>query len=345
MKLLECTLRDGSYAIDFQFTAKFTGDFCRILESAKFELIEIGHGVGIGADKKFKPAAATDIEYGRAASKVLKRAKWGMFAQPSISSLDEIEDLTNIGMGFIRIGIDLDDLEIGLDLAKKCSDLGLKVYINLMKSYKNNFDQMLPKLETVKKCDWLEGFYLVDSAGGMMMNEVEKFSKNLSSFFSNEIKLGFHGHDNLGLAIPNSLIAVDNGFELIDCTMQGMGRSAGNTNAERLVTILEKEQIKIDIDPVEVMKLSEEYIRPKLPKAGHAGLDTMAGFTLFHTAYMDELIKISKTYKVDPYKLMEKIGSNSIFACNLDGIIQNLIEDGELLNTNLPIDLYVGNEQ
>ena len=83
--ILECTVRDGSYLIDYQFTAEDTAIIAASLEQAGFELIEIGHGLGLNASSCGKGvAAATDEEYLEAASRVLKKAKFGMFFIPGI---------------------------------------------------------------------------------------------------------------------------------------------------------------------------------------------------------------------------------------------------------------------
>lgn len=345
MKLLECTLRDGSYAIDFQFTDTFTGQFCRTLESLGFTLIEVGHGMGIGASKKLRPAASTDFEYARAASENLKKSHWGMFAQPGLSGLEDIKNLAETGMKFIRIGVDIDEMKVGLDLALSSYDLGLDVYINLMKSYRSSPTKLASKLELVKDCNWLSGFYLVDSAGGMLSSEIQEYAEVLKQTLHQNMALGFHGHDNLGLALPHSIELINRGFDLIDCTMQGLGRSSGNTNAEKLIAILCRSGIEVGIDPIEIMKISESLIRPLLPAAGHSGLDTMAGFALFHTAYMDQLIKIARHERLDPYYLMQEIGTASPDDVDLELIIQKLSFENKRLTSALPRDQYIGNEQ
>src|SRR5215813_12277730 len=83
--ILEVTLRDGSYLIDFQFTAEDTGTIAAALEGIGFRWIEVGHGLGLNASRSGKGlAAATDEEYLEATAKALKTAKWGMFFIPGI---------------------------------------------------------------------------------------------------------------------------------------------------------------------------------------------------------------------------------------------------------------------
>jgi hypothetical protein len=79
--ILDCTLRNGSYVIDFQFTKEDTFNIASHLCESGFSYIEVGHGVGLGASKRgFDVAAATDEEYCQATvSAVGDKAKWGMF--------------------------------------------------------------------------------------------------------------------------------------------------------------------------------------------------------------------------------------------------------------------------
>ena len=91
IRLLETTLRDGSYAVDFKFTPKDTAQIASALEEIGFELIEIGHGLGLHAKEMDKgDAAADDIDYLEAAASVLKKAQFGMFCIPGIARLEDM---------------------------------------------------------------------------------------------------------------------------------------------------------------------------------------------------------------------------------------------------------------
>ena len=108
--LLECTLRDGSYAINFQFTASDTKIIAKGLEDAGFRLIEVGHGVGLRASVSgYGAAAATDTEYLEAAASVLTKARFGMFCIPGIAQLEDVDLCASYGAKFIRIGTNVTD--------------------------------------------------------------------------------------------------------------------------------------------------------------------------------------------------------------------------------------------
>src|SRR5262245_43643527 len=104
-RILDCTIRDGSYVVDFQFTAEDTAVIAAGLERAGVEWIEIGHGLGLNASAAGKGvSAATDDEYLQAAAKTLSRANWGTFFIPGIGRAIDLERAAGYGMKFVRIG-------------------------------------------------------------------------------------------------------------------------------------------------------------------------------------------------------------------------------------------------
>ena len=346
IELLECTLRDGSYEIDFQFTSKFTGEFCEKLENLGFPYIEIGHGMGVDASEKIRKAAATDYEYARAAESATKNAKWGMFAIPGIAEKSTIKNLAEEGMKFVRVGIDALEMRQGIEFIDEVSQLGLEVYVNFMKSYALPPQEFISRVEQVIDLG-VNGVYLVDSAGGMLPSEIREIGSRLQKY-SSVTKLGFHGHDNLGLALSNSVDLTGYGFRLLDSTMQGIGRSSGNASTEKLISILDRMGLVKEYDVIEILKSGEELIRPKIPYAGHSGLDTMAGYVMFHTSYMDNLLEVCSQKGLDPYILMqEHCKENRISGSRqeFNSLAERLKFEGNVGKYVPPARKYIGNEQ
>jgi len=111
VNILDCTLRDGSYAINYSFTSADTSIICRELENAGVKYIEIGHGVGLnGSNAGYGNAMQTDEEYMIAAKSALTKAKFGMFCIPGIANLEDIDLAAKHGMGFIRVGTNVTEV-------------------------------------------------------------------------------------------------------------------------------------------------------------------------------------------------------------------------------------------
>ncbi len=300
--ILDCTLRDGSYAINFQFTANDTRSIAKALEDARISLIEIGHGVGLGAaEAGFGQAAASDEDYMRAVSGELDQAGWGMFCIPGIAKLHHVELAAGYGMDFIRIGTNVNDVDDSRPFVEKAKQHGMMVCANYMKSYASP-----PHIfaEQVRKsvAFGADLVYVVDSAGGMTPTDIEHYVSAIREH--SDIPIGFHGHDNLGLAMANSLKAVELGAMVVDASLQGFGRSGGNTATERLACLLQRLYPQRHYDLLGLMDAGEEYIRPLIGKGGHSSIDTISGHAQFHSSYMGIIREYSSRYQVDPRELI-----------------------------------------
>lgn len=302
VSILECTLRDGSYPIEYQFSADDTAIIAAALENAGFSYIEIGHGLGLGASNAGEGvAAATDEEYLKAASSALKRAQFGTFFIPGIGNEDHLRMAADYGMGFVRIGTNAPEVEKAEKYVKLAKELGMTVSVNLMKSYSLKPKELAKRVRTAK--DWgADIAYVVDSAGGMLPREVSEYVKQIRD--TTDVVVGFHGHDNFNLAVANTLAAIESGATFVDSTLQGIGRSAGNAPTEILVMILEKMGYKTGIAPLKVMNIGESFIKPMMKKGGISSIDVIGGYALFHSKFLESVFRVADKFELDPRELI-----------------------------------------
>lgn len=301
--ILDCTLRDGSYAIGFQFSAADTVEIATALDEAAIPYIEVGHGIGLGASESGKTAAAaTDSQYMVAAAEAVRTGMWGMFCIPGIARLDHLRIAADHGMGFVRIGTDVTEVDASEPFIELARSLGLRVFSNFMKSYASEPEEFAALVHRSAEYG-AELVYLVDSAGGMLPNEVRNYVQAAASH-APEVALGFHGHNNLGLAVANSLVCVEEGAAMIDVSLQGFGRSAGNTPTEQFIGCLLRTGLDLPWDPLFIMDIGEQFIRPLMGRRGMSSLDVIAGQALFHSSHMPSVLELAKRYRVDPRALV-----------------------------------------
>ena len=304
--ILECTLRDGSYVIDFQFTAKETEVISAALDETGFPYIEVGHGIGIGASETTgHVAAASDVDYMKAAARGVSKGKWGMFCIPGVASLDDLRLAADNEMGFIRIGTDVAKANTAEPFIKLARDLGIEVFANFMKSYVMSPKEFAALARQAGEYG-AEMVYLVDSAGGMLPREVRSYI-NCSRAENPELPLGFHGHDNLGLGVANSLTCWEEGADMVDTSLQGFGRGGGNTSTEQFVSTLVRLGFEDAVDPIHVMTFGEMLIRPLIEQRGLSSLDVVSGQALFHSSYMPKVLDAAKKYRIDPRVLIVEL--------------------------------------
>jgi len=346
INILDTTLRDGSYAINFSFTATDTKLICEKLEGVGLKYIEIGHGLGFNASNMgYGQAAESDEQYMISAKSVLRKAMFGMFCIPGIAKLENLELAKKHDMGFVRIGTDVTKIAQSEKFIKKSKENGMFVAANFMKSYVLEPKKFAKKVKLSEKYG-ADMVYIVDSAGGMFADNIIDYYKAIREVSS--IPLGFHGHDNLGLAISNSLQAVDLGFEYIDSSLQGIGRSSGNASTEILVAALKKKGIETGIDFLKLLEVGWTYVQPFLDSKGKYPLDIVAGFAEFHSSYMPKILKCSAKYHVDPAALIIEICSIDKIEVNekiLEEIAKKMHKSITVFIAKYGLNRYVGREQ
>jgi len=344
-KILETTLRDGSYSINFTFTSELTGLVCKKLEESGFELIEIGHGTGLNASNLgYGKAKQTDEEYMIAANTNLRNSKYGMFCIPGIAKLSDIDLAAKHDMGFIRIGTDVINVEKSKEFIKLAKDYGMLVASNYMKSYAQNEEKFAEKVK-LSESYGADIVYIVDSAGGMFPEDIKNYFNAIRNI--SKISVGFHAHDNLGLAISNSITALEMGIEVIDSSLQGLGRSSGNACTEVLLLALEKKGYDTGIDYQKVFALGYDHIQKLIRVSGKSPLDIIAGFSDFHSSYMLKILECSKQNEVNPITLIMEITKTDKLNLNvtkLDEIAKKLPKDKES-STRYNTSQYIGEEQ
>ncbi|AGI72501.1 putative4-hydroxy-2-oxovalerate aldolase/acyl-CoA ligase-fusion protein [Octadecabacter arcticus 238] len=353
MKILDTTLRDGSYVNNFSFTLDETRFFTRELSRLGLELIEVGHGIGLGATEKgISPAVETDQDYMKAAALAVEesgsqKAKWGMFCIPGIAELNHIDLAHDHNMGFIRIGVTVEDINLARSFVEKSKKLGLYVCVNFMKSYTSSPQEFSAAVAQAASFG-ADIAYLVDSAGTMVPADVEDYFRTVRR--NSILPLGFHGHNNLGLANINAYTAYNEGAGIVDVSMQGMGRCTGNTSTEHFLALLGKQGIAHNLDPIGLMDLSEKYVRPKLTDIGIDSVDVACGLAGFHSSYMSVIKKYSLEYDIDPRRLIIELCKET-----RDAAPEKLVkEKAEIIKKQdkaiayqhaFPLDKYFGSEQ
>ncbi len=303
MTILDTTIRDGSYAVDFKFSCKDVIDLVQKSSKIGIEYIEIGHGLGIDASStEHGVSLHSDQEYLNAAKTVSGKSKLGFFCIPGIANLDSISSLRREGMDFIRIGVTVNEFEKAIPFIDEAVKNSLVVFVNFMKTYCASPQEFARAAAEAYK-HGAKCVYIVDSAGNMCWDEISEYYEETRN--ASDILIGFHGHNNLGLAVENTVMCVEKGFDFVDCTYQGLGRSVGNAPIEQVIMVLDKKGLK------------REYDIPRVLEYGYSGLrnivrdrtlinplDYMCGYAGFHSSFLKSIYRCCMETQVDPLRLI-----------------------------------------
>lgn len=307
--IIENTIRDGSYVVNFQLSLKQSNSIVKGLDELGFEYIEVGHGLGLGAGKNAITGLSkeSDEAYIKGAKSVVTNAKVGVFYIPGIGCLDDVRMAADLGVDFIRIGVNIDRYSDMFTAAKLVKEKGLWLGLNLMKSYAVKPYEFLKIVKEIDSWGLADAIYLVDSAGGMMPDEVFNYIDITREYITTP--MGFHGHNNLSLAVANSLAAVRAGVEFVDSSILGMGRSAGNAQTEVLTYLLNKEGfLRKRFNQYSLYDFSEKVVAPLMTvKQGLDGDAIHIGVSKFHTSYLPMINEFAENFNVDKRKLIKEV--------------------------------------
>jgi 4-hydroxy-2-oxovalerate aldolase len=321
VKILDTTIRDGSFEVGFQFTLEDVAIVAAILDAAGFTYIEVGHGLGIGASAyaaseagrryfgRDLSAPECDERYFRVLRRVVHRAKLGaiFFGKIPGVPVDVIRVAADCQLDFVRIALHAHEVtEPGSERAIRLArELGLKVSINFMKSYTSTPAQLADSARRAADlgADWL---YVVDSAGCMVPDEVRRQVEAIREAVGLEV--GFHGHNNTSMAVANSLAAIDSGATLVDGSLQGLGRATGNAPTETLVALLQNRLgFEQGIDQKPLFRLSRCFAR-RLVEPGFDPSHVLSGVASIHSERLPAIRRLAGEYKLDLDDVLTGLG-------------------------------------
>jgi len=299
--ILDCTLRDGTYVLDFMIEPDVFFLFTNELIKIGFEHIEIGHGLGLGAWRVYS-SGFDDKQLWEKMAPLTDKCKTYSFFIPYIGKTDDIKIATSNGLYGLRIGLEPIYVKKYLSVIENAKKNGLHVSLNLMKSYvitPDSFAEIVSDMTGI-----VDIVYLVDSAGCMLPNEVQNYI-DAAYQKCGMVSLGFHGHNNLGLAVATSLALIDMGVDYIDTTLTGIGRSGGNVPTETLLAILAKKYGSDFFNEERLLKTIvlanqfKKYIVSKGKNISFRSDDILFGYAGFHSSFENIVRDFTEKYGLD----------------------------------------------
>jgi len=317
----DSTLRDGSHAVNHQIEAKSIKEYCRQIDGAGLHTVIVGHGNGLGASSlQVGLSTLTDAEMLKSARSQLKTTKLGVFLIPGFGTIkDDLEPAINIGVDLFCVAVHCTEADVTEQHVSYLKNKNKEVYGVLMMYHMASKERLLE--EALKMQSYgAEGVILMDSAGAstpLMVSETVSFlSKNL------KIKTGFHAHNNLGLAISNSLLAIESGAEIIDGTLRGFGAGAGNCQLEALAGVLLKVGIKSNLDLYKLMDVSENVVAKIMKKPQEIDSVTLiSGLSGVFSGFASHVKKAAERFNVDPRDIFIELGRRKMVAGQEDFIV------------------------
>jgi 4-hydroxy-2-oxovalerate aldolase len=307
IKIFDLTLRDGSHAKSHQYTPEQMATLAGQIDKIGVEAIEFGHGNGLGGSSlQYGFAAASDRDYIEAVSPVIKNSNMSIIILPGVGTRHELNLAKEFGAKYARICTQISEVDIGEQHIKMAKKLGL-IPISVLPCA-----SVIPVEETVRYAQMAESYgaevvYLLDG-GGYQLPE-QTFERISAMKKAIDVPVGFHGHNNLQLAVANSKAAVEAGAEYIDCCLKGFGAGAGNCPTEIFVAVLGRMGIESGVNLYQTMDIGDQYLRPLMPRAMEIDSDRiMLGYAGCYSSFLLFAQRAGEKYQVDPRDIIKEIG-------------------------------------
>ncbi|WP_271912220.1 aldolase catalytic domain-containing protein [Vreelandella alkaliphila] len=313
IKLLDCTLRDGGYYNNWDFSENLIHEYLVAMQTAGIDVVELG--LRSLKNNGFKgPCAFTTDEFlqgltipsGLAVGVMINGSEL-VSDIPQVQALERLfpNSAENSPVELVRIACHVHEFAASLPAVTWLKERGYKVGFNLMQ-VADRTEAEVKALAREAKSYPLDALYFADSMGSMNPDQAAQIIQWMRTEWKGP--MGIHTHDNLGLALSNTLRAIDEGVTWVDATVTGMGRGPGNARTEELAIELAERRDK-QVSMVPLMALLRKHFKPMQE---HYGWGTnpyyyLAGKYGIHPTYIQEMLSDSRYDEEDVLAVIEHL--------------------------------------
>lgn len=316
----DVTLRDGMHALAHQYSVDEMVSIAKKLNEAKVDLIEVSHGDGLAGNSfNYGFSAHTEREYLEAVTAELRHARLAALLLPGIGTIADMKMAKEAGIDTIRVATHCTEADIAKQHIEAAREMGLDAVGFLMMAH------MIPTKELVEQAKLMESYgatcvYVVDSAGALLMDEAEERIAAFKDALLCEV--GFHNHNNLGLGVANTVIAVKAGADRVDASVAGMGAGAGNCALEVLIAVLDRMGVETGISLYPLIDCADQIVRPLMRRPVQTdGNALMLGYAGVYSSFLLHTERAAKRFGVDPRDILVELGRRKMVGGQEDMIV------------------------
>lgn len=318
--LTEVALRDGSHALSHQYTVQQVERIAKGLNEAKVPYIEVAHGDGLaGSSLQYGRSKTNEFELIEAAVAVTDFSKVAVLLIPGIGTVKELKQAQQLGAKMARIATHVTEADVSAQHIYAAKELGMETVGFLMMSH------MAEPEKIVEQAKLMESYgadivYVVDSAGALLPNQVTTRIKAMKETIG--VEIGFHAHNNLSLAMANTLAAIEAGATRIDGSVRCLGAGAGNTQTEVLVGVLDRMGIETGVDFYKMMDLAEEVVAPILPVPQEITKNSLVlGYAGVYSSFALHAQRAAEKFNLDARDILIELGNRKVVGGQEDMIV------------------------
>lgn len=259
IKVIDCSVRDGGLMNKWQFSDDFVRAVYLACVEAGIDYMEIGYKSSESAFSRDEVGPwkfCDDKDLRRVVGTNNTPLKLSAMADIGRIEPEDIPPAKDSVLDMIRVACYVHQVDKAISLAEHCIEKGYETCINLMAVSKVSEMDLDEALLDISKCR-APIVYIVDSFGSMYCQNIEHLVQKYKKALPDKT-LGIHAHNNMQLAMSNTITAIIEDCNMLDATLLGMGRGAGNCPIEILIAFLKNPKYRL----LPLLNVIQQYIHP-----------------------------------------------------------------------------------